>query len=241
MRSDNRDADTRDPVSKYASRLSAHVRIAVIFIVERKTGAGSKAMRVRLFLSLSVLMVVGCASTSREPSEKQFFFDPNAPVPAGEIREQADQIVHIFRPQNDFVEIKPYETYAIGTHLPFIVEQVRVIWVGANGQRHDVLFKVDSFEVGGRAHSRLAAFIRGKGKSIDSVLIEGRTDSTGSATYNMGLSERRADAVEAQLVSLGVSRERISTTYFGETHPIATNATAAGRQRNRSARVIVNP
>ena len=198
-------------------------------------------MRFRPLLMLLVLAVLGCASKPKEPATRHYYFDPYAPVPSGELREQAGQIVHIFRPQNDFVDIKPNETYAIGTHLPFIVEQVRVSWTGADGRRHDVLFRIDSSDVSGSERSRLASFIRGKVGSIESVMIQGRTDSTGAASYNVGLSERRADTVEAELVSLGVSRNRIKTAHYGEANPIATNRTAAGRQRNRSTRVILNP
>lgn len=187
------------------------------------------------------LVLFGCAGAPKQDVAPQFVFVPNAPVPSGELREQADQIVHIFRPTNDFVEIKPYETFALGTHLPFIVEQVRVRWTGADGRRHDVLFRIDSSSISTGQSNRLAAFVRRNARSIDSVLIEGRADSTGTAAHNLPLSARRADAVEAQLVTLGVPRDRIETRFFGDANPIATNSTPAGRQRNRSGRVIINP
>lgn len=65
------------------------------------------------------------------------------------------------------------------------------------------------------------------------TILEGHTDSTGPAAYNLKLSEKRANAVADTLVHLGVTPERITTVGFGEDHPIATNATKAGRAENR--------
>ena len=63
--------------------------------------------------------------------------------------------------------------------------------------------------------------------------VYGHTDSTGSDAYNQGLSERRATAVADYLSSHGVQRARIGIRGFGETQPIASNDTDAGRAKNR--------
>jgi len=65
------------------------------------------------------------------------------------------------------------------------------------------------------------------------VVIEGHTDSDGSALSNLSLSQRRADSVVRELVSLGVSPARLTAKGYGETQPIATNATAEGKKQNR--------
>lgn len=66
------------------------------------------------------------------------------------------------------------------------------------------------------------------------LVLEGHTDSIGSDRYNQDLSERRAAAVKAKLVSMyGIPASRITTVGFGETRPIADNKTDEGRQRNR--------
>lgn len=71
-----------------------------------------------------------------------------------------------------------------------------------------------------------------------SVTIEGHTDSTGSDDLNMTLSEQRASAVRDYLVRQGVPEGRLSTRGLGETAPVATNDTAAGRQQNRRVELI---
>ena len=63
--------------------------------------------------------------------------------------------------------------------------------------------------------------------------IGGHTDSEGSDETNMQLSQARVDAVKAYLLSKGASGNRMEATGFGESKPIATNDTAAGRMENR--------
>lgn len=72
----------------------------------------------------------------------------------------------------------------------------------------------------------------GRHEAVD-VRIEGHTDSVGTETYNLALSQRRADAVLDYLVRHGVARSRLTTQGKGETQPVAANDTAAGRYRNR--------
>jgi OOP family OmpA-OmpF porin len=64
-------------------------------------------------------------------------------------------------------------------------------------------------------------------------VIEGHTDSNGSAEYNQDLSERRAKSVREYLVSKGVAGSRLTAQGFGETQPLADNTTAEGRAQNR--------
>jgi OOP family OmpA-OmpF porin len=71
------------------------------------------------------------------------------------------------------------------------------------------------------------------------VLIEGHTDSTGDADYNMGLSIRRAQAVKDYLVSQGIAAHRLSIKGLGETDPIASNDNELGRKKNRRVEFVV--
>ncbi|MBL4855825.1 MAG: OmpA family protein, partial [Idiomarina sp.] len=65
------------------------------------------------------------------------------------------------------------------------------------------------------------------------MLIEGHTDSTGSAEYNQQLSLNRANAVRNNLVGNGVDSRRVTTEGYGESMPVADNDTESGRQLNR--------
>ncbi|GAA4278727.1 OmpA family protein [Aquimarina mytili] len=65
------------------------------------------------------------------------------------------------------------------------------------------------------------------------IIVEGHTDSTGDDSYNMSLSQKRANAVTEYLVSQGISRSRLTTYAHGETLPKYDNGTAEGRAKNR--------
>jgi len=71
------------------------------------------------------------------------------------------------------------------------------------------------------------------------VEIAGHTDSTGPEDYNQGLSERRAEAVEDYLTSIGVNASRLSSRGYGESRPVASNDTKEGRAENRRVEMIV--
>ena len=70
--------------------------------------------------------------------------------------------------------------------------------------------------------------------------IDGFTDNTGTAQYNEGLSQERAAAVRDFLVNQGVQGNNVMTRGFGESEPIASNATRYGRQQNRRVELVVS-
>jgi len=71
--------------------------------------------------------------------------------------------------------------------------------------------------------------------------VFGHTDSDGADAYNQTLSERRAAAVADYLVARGVQSARMATRGFGETQPIASNATAEGKASNRRVEIKIAP
>lgn len=73
------------------------------------------------------------------------------------------------------------------------------------------------------------------------ILVEGHTDSQGSAASNQGLSERRAQAVVSFLVSRGVPADQIRGQGLGPSRPIADNTSIEGRANNRRVEIIVQP
>jgi len=105
----------------------------------------------------------------------------------------------------------------------------------------DVLFSVNKSELksgGIRNMQKLADFLRQYPK--EKVLVEGFTDSTGSDSYNMGLSERRANAVRTALIDMGVNSDRVTTRGYGEAFPVASNDTKVSRQLNRRVEIIIS-
>jgi len=71
------------------------------------------------------------------------------------------------------------------------------------------------------------------------ALVEGHTDSAGPAAANMALSQERAEAVRQALIDHGVAAARLAAKGIGESRPVATNATAAGRQQNRRVEIYL--
>lgn len=72
------------------------------------------------------------------------------------------------------------------------------------------------------------------------VTVEGHTDSTGSDSYNQLLSEQRASSVAEVFLKAGVAYERIAAIGYGETQPVASNSTEAGRAANRRVEISLD-
>jgi outer membrane protein OmpA-like peptidoglycan-associated protein len=106
----------------------------------------------------------------------------------------------------------------------------------------DVTFAVDSTEISGAFQTALDRVAQSMVQYPNSLIdVYGHTDSTGSDTYNLDLSKRRADAVARYLISRGVSSARIQTQGMGEGYAVADNNTAEGRSRNRRVEVKITP
>lgn len=72
------------------------------------------------------------------------------------------------------------------------------------------------------------------------VLVEGFTDSVGSAAYNQELSEKRAASVRSALLGMGVAPERVAMKGYGKMYPVANNDTAGNRQLNRRVEIVLS-
>ena len=108
--------------------------------------------------------------------------------------------------------------------------------------RGDVTFDIDSAIVRPGLISEIDRIANILMKYQDTVIqVEGHTDSTGSESYNMDLSARRAEAVKNLLVQKGVDPSRILTIAFGESKPIASNEVDYGRAQNRRVEIKVAP
>ncbi len=106
----------------------------------------------------------------------------------------------------------------------------------------EVFFDVDKSYLTPQSRARLDALARDiskLGKNVTGIAVIGNTDSTGNAAYNMGLSERRAESVTRYLVNRGVNPNLIEMRADGESDPIASNTTSAGRAKNRRVDIAV--
>lgn len=103
-----------------------------------------------------------------------------------------------------------------------------------------ILFDVDKTDLKAAAKSNLtnlAASLQNNAQT--NITIIGHTDTTGTASHNMDLSIRRAEAVRSYITANNVSSSRLSTLGKGSTEPIASNSTASGRTQNRRVEIVI--
>lgn len=106
--------------------------------------------------------------------------------------------------------------------------------------RNEVLFDFNSAGLRSASRDSLREMANVFEKYPNTTIeVAGHTDSTGSASYNQRLSERRASSVANYLDQLGVSGSRLDTIGYGESTPRATNGTASGRQLNRRVEIHI--
>ncbi|EAQ06878.1 OmpA family protein [Yoonia vestfoldensis] len=106
----------------------------------------------------------------------------------------------------------------------------------------DLLFATNSTQIGAQSQNDLMIVARSLTNYPDSTInVIGHTDNVGSASFNQDLSERRAQSVAGVLRSGGVSPGRVRSIGAGLYQPIASNATAEGRQLNRRVEIIITP
>ncbi|MGF6612725.1 OOP family OmpA-OmpF porin [Paraburkholderia sp. WSM4175] len=98
----------------------------------------------------------------------------------------------------------------------------------------DANFDTDKSTLKAEAREKLDVLIEAaNGTVFRAITINGYTDSTGSVEHNQNLSERRAQSVEKYLRDHGLRAEKFNVQGYGESSPVASNATAAGRAKNR--------
>ncbi|WP_412026101.1 OmpA family protein [Burkholderia cepacia] len=102
----------------------------------------------------------------------------------------------------------------------------------------DANFETDRADLKPVARDRLDRLIsESRGARIRTVTVNGYTDSVGSDDYNIGLSERRARAVDAYLQAHGLNADRFISRGYGKADPVDSNDTATGRAHNRRVEV----
>jgi len=105
---------------------------------------------------------------------------------------------------------------------------------------NQILFGFDKSDLGASAKGSLDELVTILNKYPDTnIEIQGHTDDTGTDSYNMGLSERRAVSVANYLRSHNISSARITTKGFGESAPKYDNSTENGRSQNRRVEFLI--
>lgn len=110
---------------------------------------------------------------------------------------------------------------------PVAMPSTRWVLVGVNFDFNSTRLKSEAYPI---LFHAVQTLLRNPDMKVE---IQGFTDNIGSESYNMKLSERRAETVKNYLVARGVDRNRLRTKGFGESQPIADNKTADGRAINR--------
>ncbi|MDV4144520.1 MULTISPECIES: OmpA family protein [Shimia] len=106
----------------------------------------------------------------------------------------------------------------------------------------DILFASDSYAVQPGLTDDLRVVAQSLQKYPNSIVqVIGHTDNTASAEYNQNLSELRAEAVADKLMDAGVAFDRIETIGRGESDPVASNLSEAGKAQNRRVEIVILP
>lgn len=114
---------------------------------------------------------------------------------------------------------------------------------GVSISLNNIFFDFDQVTLKAESFPELNRIVKLMGeRAAMTVSIDGHADATGTEEYNLGLSKRRAEAVQKYIVGKGVDQSRVSIAFFGEGKPLETNATKEGRKKNRRVEFrIVKP
>lgn len=107
------------------------------------------------------------------------------------------------------------------------IQRGKLVLAGVTFMSGKAILNVNSYTILDHVYESLAEWTEVK------LEIQGHTDSQGSDVANLKLSQARADAVRAYLIQKGISADRLRSIGYGEGYPIADNANAEGRERNR--------
>ena len=135
---------------------------------------------------------------------------------------------YLFKSYNfNYSEVTDFEPITIDMDLEKMV-------AGSVAVLNNIFFDVDKFELKEKSSPELQKILRFlKENPRVRVEIGGHTDKSGSATHNRELSDKRARSVYAFLVQHGIDQTRLIPVGYGPDHPISSNDTDAGRQKNR--------
>jgi outer membrane protein OmpA-like peptidoglycan-associated protein len=129
-----------------------------------------------------------------------------------------------------------------GAKVERIGEGIKVTFDEANpdGSKAGVYFATNQYDINANSKLALDKMIKIFSEYPETdLLIEGHTDDVGKDAYNLSLSQRRAQAVAGYLKNTGLQSSRLITKWYGETQPVADNATVENKALNRRVEFVI--
>lgn len=165
-------------------------------------------------------------------------------LPAGHlygIRAEADG--HVSESQNLDLRNATGDTIITGQDFRLNPINITPIDSGVKITLNNIFFDFDQVTLKSESYPELDRIVKLMGeRATMTVEIDGHADATGTEQYNLGLSKRRAAAVQKYIVGKGVDQARVSIAFFGESKPLVPNTTKENRRKNRRVEfVIVKP
>ena len=148
----------------------------------------------------------------------------------------AEQQVAAVRPGDELVWLPDGPTYV--SSLPARCDGKVAVNHGQIAAVAPLPFDFDRANLRPDATDVLDCVARAEIDQPTAVRVQGHTDSTGTADYNQGLGERRAMASAVYLQQQGVPAQLMTTESYGESNPVASNASAEGRALNRRVNIV---
>ncbi|MCX8031007.1 MAG: peptidoglycan-associated lipoprotein Pal [Thermodesulfovibrionales bacterium] len=191
--------------------------------------------RIVFIATFGVFLIFGCSQKKVAPTQEPSGVQNQLPIDKKDERLIAPQI------KDEPKKIPPQQTEIMEKEIikaqPGIMEaKIREL----QSSLKDVYFDYDRYDIKEEAKGiiRELAQLMQKNKDIK-VIIEGHCDERGTNEYNLGLGDKRANAVKNYLMSLGIPSKRIETVSYGEEKPVCRESTEACWSKNRRAHFVL--
>ena len=201
-------------------------------LISTKLEVGMKASLIFCIIAMACMLIfTGCSQKQATPTMQ----DPQTQTTQAD---DPSKRVQTQQPISDKDKL-PKETITERQQQPLQREDIRGTIRELETKIKDIYFGFDRYDIDEKAKPmlKMAADILSSNRKIK-VIIEGHCDERGTREYNLGLGERRANAVKEFLVSLGIPSKRIDTVSYGKEKPQCTEKTEECWAKNRRAHFV---